>query len=256
MASSVSGSPAEPMPMEDPREIAKWANRYAKSRTIPFLIQWVFIVLLAVVLAGMAYLTMTAYRTDDTMWFLVSAASIVVMIVVLAWFIAPRWGGERIYRISQWVYGEEGYAAYLGGNVEEDITASRWVYVVGIGLVLYHLTGALLIASRHLALEHMQPFSALYMVPFFVAMSISQRLGFWAFIWPLLYGLHAVLILAGAPLRFTSVNLEMLNMILPVFGYGLVALVVGHVYSRYALHRLKGVVRKGLEAGAEEAEET
>ena len=90
------------------------------------------------------------------------------------------------------------------------------------------------------------------MVPFFVAMTISQRLGFWAFIWPVLYGLHAVLIMAGVPIRLTAVQLEILNMIVPVFGYGLVAIVFGHLYSRYALRRLKALVRAGFDPDAPE----
>jgi len=122
-----------------------------------------------------------------------------------------------------------------------------WVYAAGIGLAAYHLVGVFLIAFRHLPLEYMQPFSALYMVPFFIAMTISQRLGFWAFIWPLLYGVHALLLVAGVPIRFTDVHLEIFNMIVPVFGYGFVAIIVGHIYSRYALHRLKALVRSGFD---------
>ncbi|HOZ45457.1 MAG TPA: hypothetical protein PLO37_03460 [Candidatus Hydrogenedentes bacterium] len=234
----------------DPREIAKWAGRYAKNRTIPFLIQWICIVMLGVFIAAVVFLTLRAYRSENVLWILLCAAGIVGMIVAMAWFIVPKWGGDRIYRISQWIYGEEGYAAYLGGS-GESIKASSWVYAAGIGLAAYHLLGVLLIAGRYLPFQYTQPFSALYMVPFFIAMTITQRLGFWAFIWPVLYGLHAVLILLGVPIRFTDVNLEILNMIVPVFGYGLVAILVGHLFSRYALHRLKALVRQGLVETAE-----
>jgi hypothetical protein len=177
------------------------------------------------------------------------------MIGALTWFTVPAWGGGQIYRISQWVYGEEGYAADLGGDAAENMTAAVWVYVAGIGLALWHLVGAVLIATRHLPLEYMQPFSALYMAPFFVGMTVSQRLGFWAYIWPALYALHAGLICAGFPIRFTDVNLEIFNMLLPVFGYGLVAILVGHVYSRYAFHRLKSLARQGLDPNAESADD-
>jgi len=83
MASSPQNISAEPL--EDPREIAKWANRYAKSRTIPFLVQWVFIVLLGVIIAGVVYLTLMAYRTEHLVWFLLCAAGIVGMVIALAW---------------------------------------------------------------------------------------------------------------------------------------------------------------------------
>jgi MFS family permease len=240
----------------DPREIAKWASRYAKSRTIPFLVQWVFIVLIGAIIAGIVYFTFMAYRTENFRWILLCAAGIVGMVIALTWFAVPKWGGERIFRISQWVYGEEGYAEYRGGSMDEDISAPWWIYLLGAGLVLWHLLGTVLVAHRSLPLEYMQPFSALYMVPFFLMMSLSQRLGFWALIWPALYGLHAVLILLHVPIRFTEVHLEVLNMIVPIFGYGLIAILVGHGYSRYALYRLKSIVRKGLETDHEDHEET
>ncbi len=231
----------------DPREIAKWANRYAKSRTIPFLVQWVFIVLLGVLIAVAAYVTLLAYKSENTLWFVLCASAIVGILIALTWFMVPKWGGDKIYQISQWFYGEEGYADYVGIDDEEaGVKAPLWIYLIGIGVAVYHLAGAVLIATRHLHLDYLQPFSALYMVPFFVIMAASQRLGFWAYIWPALYGLHAILIWLDAPIRFTSVNLIILNMIIPVFGYGLVAIIVGHFYSRYALRKLKMLARTGL----------
>lgn len=244
-------------PLDDPRAIAKWASRYAKSRTIPFLVQWVFIVLLGVVIASAGYLTLKAYQSEDTAWFLLCAAGIVGMLVALIWFIVPHWGGERIYLVSQWVYGEEGYASYLGGDPEEDIKAAWWIYVAALGVAVYHFVGALLITKNPQWLGYMQPYSAVYMVPFFFALIYSQRLGFWAYIWPVLFGVHAVVVLANEPGRYAYTHPNILHMIVfhmivPVFGYGLIAILVGHVYSRYALHRLKGVVRKGLDVGAAE----
>lgn len=257
-------APSPPIPSRDefadPREIAKWTSRYAKSRTIPFLVQWVFIVFLALVIAGVVFLTLKAYRSEDTVWFLLCAAGIVGMLVALVWFVVPHWGGERIYQVSQWVYGEEGYASYLGGDPEEDIKAAWWIYVAAAGLAIYHFVGALLITRHPQWLGYMQPYSALYMVPFFIAMTYSQRLGFWAYIWPALFGVHAVVVLLGDPGRYAHAHPEIFDMIayhmiLPVFGYGLVAILVGHVYSRYALHRLKAAVRKGLDINADVPEE-
>ena len=82
---------------QDPREIAKWARRYAKSRTIPFLVQWVFIVLTGAVIAGLAYLAFTAVNTENVVWTVLCVAGIVGMGVAFVWFMVPRWGGDRIY---------------------------------------------------------------------------------------------------------------------------------------------------------------
>jgi len=40
------------------------------------------------------------------------------------------------------------------------------------------------------------------------------------------------------PILFTG-NLRHWNMMLPVFGYGFLTHIIGHVYSRYALKKLK-----------------
>jgi hypothetical protein len=57
-------------------------------------------------------------------------------------------------------------------------------------------------------------------------------------LWALLYTLHALLILAGAPIVFHG-KWWNLNLALPVFGYGILSLLAGHIYSRVALRRLR-----------------
>jgi hypothetical protein len=96
---------------------------------------------------------------------------------------------------------------------------------------------------RYLSVEYLQPWSALYMAPFLVVMVVTQRLGFWAWVWPALYALHAVAILAGAP-HFRG-QWFALDVLVPIFGYGLASMIIGHFYSRYALHRLKALARVG-----------
>jgi len=236
---------------EDPREIAKWAKRYARSRTIPFLVQWVFIVALVMVIGSLSYVTLEAYYARRTTLMWICMGGIGAMTVALMWFSMARWGGEQIWRISQWVYGREGYAAYEGGDEPDRMQHTRWIALVGVGLVLYHMTGAVLVALRYVPMPYIQPLSALYMAPFLAVMIVSQRLGFWAWVWPLLYGLHAVLLVAGAPIHFPG-KVQFLDVLVPIFGYGLLSILIGHLYSRYAFRRLKQLARAGLS----ESEET
>jgi hypothetical protein len=56
--------------------------------------------------------------------------------------------------------------------------------------------------------------------------------------WPALYAIHAGLLLAGAPIRVEG-PWDPLNMLVPTIGYGLVAGLAGHLYSRHALRRLR-----------------
>lgn len=230
---------------QDPREIAKWAKRYAQSRTIPFLVQWVFIVALVMVIGSLSYLAIGAYYARRTTLMWISMGGIGAMTIALMWFSMARWGGEQIWRISQWLYGREGYAAYEGGDQPDRLRYRRWILLVGVGLVVYHMTGAVLVALGYLRMQYIQPLSALYMAPFLAIMILSQRLGFWAWVWPLLYGLHALLVVMGAPIHFSG-KFQVLDILVPIFGYGLLSILVGHIYSRYAFRRLKATARAGL----------
>ena len=63
-------------------------------------------------------------------------------------------------------------------------------------------------------------------------------------IWPTLYTIHAILIVAGVPIVFSEESgLVSLNMFIPTFGYGLLTFIIIYIYSRYALKKLKGATR-------------
>jgi hypothetical protein len=229
----------------------RWARRYAKSRTISFLVQWVFIVVMVSVVGIAAALTSEAYRTGNMALVTVSSVAMVASILALTWFSVSAWGSEVIWRITQWLYGSEGYVAY--DSDARPGPTPWWLTLLGGGLVVHHLLGALLVTFNYLSLDKMQPYSAAYMAPFLGAMIVQQRLGIWAWIWPVLYGGHAVAVLAGYPVEFRG-QWQMLNMVVPVFGYGLVAILVGHAYSRFALWQLKRLTRSGLSESEAEDE--
>ena len=94
--------------------------------------------------------------------------------------------------------------------------------------------------SYDIPTQYMQPISALYGVPFLIGMWFLQRplSGYVALLWPALISIHAILILAGAPILFTG-RWEALNMLIPMFGYGMLTGLLSHLYSRVALRRLK-----------------
>ena len=118
-----------------------------------------------------------------------------------------------------------------------------WLTKAGGGLLAYHLLRAA-DQFHYMHIKYMQPWSA-YMTPYLILMVLYQRLGFWAWLWPVLYGLHAVALLLGAPIRFGR-ELELFNIITPIFTYGLIAILVGHAYSRYALRKLKSLTRSAI----------
>ncbi|MBI1317614.1 MAG: hypothetical protein GC168_01525 [Candidatus Hydrogenedens sp.] len=234
----------------DPRLLVQWTRRYAKSRTIGFLVQWVFIVVIVMAIAMASSLTTIAYEQNQQGLFYLSVLFMMLCIAGLAWFSFSPWGGEIIWRLTQWLYGEEGYASY---SADSERATPLWLTGLGGGLVMYHLLLALLVSFRTISMLDMQPLSAIYMAPFLIVMIVRQDLGFWAWIWPVLYALHGVAAAAGAPIVFHG-QWQLMNMIVPVFGYGLVAILIGHAYSRYALYRLKSLARSGLPEGEEDGE--
>ena len=236
----------------DPRLIIRWARRYARSRTISFLVQWVVIVSMIIAIGVATALTNLASRQESQVLFYVSVVTMIASIVTLTWFSVSKWGGEVIWRITQWLYGREGYVSYDGER--NDGPTPLWMTGLGGGLVVYHLVGALLVSFGYLQLKHMQPYSAAYMAPFLIIMILYQRLGFWAWIWPILYALHGVVLAAGVAVGFRG-QWQLLNMVVPVFGYGLAAILIGHLYSRFALRQLKRLARSGLPADMDDAAE-
>ncbi|HOH43005.1 MAG TPA: hypothetical protein PLZ53_07785 [Candidatus Hydrogenedentes bacterium] len=241
----------------DPRLIVLWARRYAQSRTISFLVQWVFIVIMVLVIGLAAGLTQIAHEQHRMGLFTLSIGAMVLSALIMLWFSMSRWSSDLIFSITNWLYGREGYASWTGSSGKEG-SLPLWTTGLSGGLLAYHLLGALLISFNYMPIGLLQPWSALYMTPYLIIMVLYQQLGFWAWIWPILYGIHGVLLYFGVPLRFGR-EYELLNIVVPIFGYGLIAILTGHIYSRYALLKMKTLTRNAIpdreETQDEEAEE-
>ncbi len=226
---------------EYPKALVLWTRRYAKSRTMSFLVQWVIIVLMVFLVGSAATVTNRAYAENNSLLYWGAVLSMGITILVLVWFSTSPWGGRIIWRVTSWLYRREGYVEYSDGRPVS--TKRWWITLLGGGLVIHHLVGALLVSFNYLGLRHMQPFSAVYMVPFLMIMIYHQRLGFWAWIWPVLYAIHAILNILGYQILHFRGEWQLMNMVFPVLGYGLVSILAGHLYSRFALYKLKQLAR-------------
>ena len=124
--------------------------------------------------------------------------------------------------------------------------------VIGVVFFICFFGSWYLSLEGYIASKYLQPVSALYLVPSLVFEYFQKRqwLGPLVLICPILYTLHAILILAGVPIFFTG-NLGILNMLVPLIGYTFLAYVIGHLYSRYALKKLKGLTHLEGEAANE-----
>ncbi len=224
--------------MEKLKEIPKWTRRYAQNRTIPVMIFMVLFLCLFGGIAGSSYFGGCAYRAGNMVLFWICIFVMAVSMICSFFFSVPKWGGKFIARISSRLYNREGNVLI---SVPKTIKKKLWVgYVVAMVFVSCVFISVILGFLGYLSIKYMQPVSALYVVPFLVFLYLWQRpiISPLVLLWPSLYAIHAILIVAGVSIYFDRPWI-FLNMLIPVVGYGILCGLIGHVYSRYALKKLK-----------------
>jgi len=150
-------------------------------------------------------------------------------------------GANRLLpAIAAWLYRGEGSAS-LGPDTCH-APALKWAAAFLMAGVTIHVALGFL---GLLPLRLMQPVSLLYVGPFLLIAGLTQRVEGSPFmlLWPVLYTIHAGLVLGGAPIQFGK-GYDAPNMLEPVVGYGLLAALAGHVYSRFALRRLRALAAR------------
>ena len=238
-------------PPRDPEGISKWARAYAQNRSLGVVVLIIIFLMLCVAIGGSSLLAGVAYRSGNMPLFWVSIAVLVSAAGADVYISIPRWGGKLLERIVQRLYAKEGNVAFSPPAERGKV----WGPVLGACFGICILTSVLLGVAFEIPSKYMQPISALYVVPFLVGLWLLMRpmAGYPALLWPLLYAIHAILILSGAPILFTG-PWDVLNMLIPIAGYGMLSGLVGHLYSRVALRQLKRLTRVDP-TGADQAEE-
>jgi len=226
------------------REIPSWAGRYARNRTLPSVVFFVIYALGTATLAGLASTAQAAYKAGKLTWAVALASAAAVVLGCLLWFAFAA--GRTISRaISARMYGEEGAAAtahmeQVEGQAQS-LSAAQLLVLCCVA-VWFALFLAGVIPSRQLL-----PTSALFLVPFLSYVFAVKRRDLvspFMLVWPALYAAHALLLLMGAPIYIEGGPrgiYEAANMVVPTLGYGLFAALLGHLYSRFALHRLRAL---------------
>jgi hypothetical protein len=236
---------SSPQRAEDAREIGKWARTYAQNRTLGVLVSLTVFLALFLAIAASSYLGGQAYRSGNAAILWASIALMASAMAGLLFFAVPRWGGKWVERMTERLYVGEGSA-----RLEAPRTRSRrWLMGLAAATFAVCILAQIAIRQKYgIPEQYVQPISAIYCVPFLVAIWLVQRpaVGPLALLWPALYALHAVLILAGVPILFDG-RWQDLNMLIPTAGYGLLAGLIAHAYSRFALRRLRRTARASLQ---------
>ena len=214
------------------KEIQKWTRRYAENRTLPFLVGMLTFLFLFCGTGGLFYVACNAYRAGNMLLFWVCIFAVVLV------FTAIMWGARYIERL---LYRKEGQIKLaIPKNTKKERIAGS---IAGLLFVVCVIISVILGVLGYIPIKYMQPVSAIFIIPFFVCIGIWFRgsvnpAGFLVWLWPVLYFIHAILIVAGVPILFHK-PWTALNMLIPIAGYGILCGLLGHLYSRYALKKLK-----------------
>ncbi len=220
------------------KEIPKWTRKYAQNRTLPVLIALAINLCLFAGIAIPSYFGGKAYRSGNLVLFWICIFVLITSMICVIIISVPKWGSKIIERITQRVYAGEGSISI---SVPESMKKKKWVgYVVAMIFGSCILGSVILGFMGYFTIEYMQPISAVYFVPFLVFLYCWQRpiISPLVLLWPTLYGIHAILVVAGVPIQFDRPWI-FLNMLIPTAGYGILCALIGHIYSRYALKKLK-----------------
>jgi hypothetical protein len=218
------------------KEIPKWTQHYTENRTLPFLVSMITFALLFSSTSGLFYIAGNAYRSGNQFlfWICIIAAVLVFGAIMLAASFIER----RLYR-------KEGQVTLV---IPEKTTRQRragWIAGLLLGICVTILI--VLIVICDIPIKYMQPLSVILFIPLILAIGIWQPpsikpVGFLVWLWPTLYVIHAVLIVAGVPIYFEKPWI-FLNILIPIAGYGILCSLIGHIYSRYVLKKLKNISR-------------
>jgi len=232
-----------PQNAEKLKEIPKWTRKYAQNRTLSLYVQIVIIVLISMVIAAPSYLAGAAFIKGN-MTVLRVCIVVLFAILVFAFIICvSKFGGVIIRRwLDRLIYDHEGTASMPEPKLTKK---KKWLEFVFLAVFIICIIGTIYFGMKgHLSFKYIQPVTALYFVPFRVYEYFLRRSRFGplVLICPILYTIHAILIIAGVPIYFTGdfcFNGIIWNMFLPAVGYTFLAHVIAHLYSRYALKKLK-----------------
>jgi len=240
-----------PQNTEKLKQIPKWSRRYAQNRTLTILVLIVMIglfsMLIAAIVGFLLALTVTGFRKGNIILGCVGVAVFIVVLAALAKFyifIFAKFGGKNKGLLDQiidrWIYGREGIASMP----QPKLTKKRKFLDIFAGIVyMVCLIGCMELGMLgYIPVKYLLPLMALFVVPFGVYQYfvLRPRLGPVLLIFPILYAVHAILIIAGVPIYFTGTFAVPLNLLLPLI-YTLLAYIIGHLYSRYALKKLKSL---------------
>jgi hypothetical protein len=232
------------------RDIPVWTRRCAQNRTLAF------VGFLPIWLVGCGVLLVlgTGYdRAQAAGARLLAGGCLVLLcaaVTVMLWFRFVS-GGRITRRIADRLYGSEGSASMAWPE-----SLKRRIPLFAYFLFAFCAVTAIgLVLGGIFPVEYWVSVSAVFFVPFLVYafMKLGDVASPFMLLWPALYAAHAIVSLSGLLLIGTPFSLapkyQALDLLIPVLGYGILAGLAGHIYSRIALRRLRALAASAESAG-------
>jgi hypothetical protein len=237
--------------MEKLKEIPKWTRRYAQNRTLTALAIMVMCCLFSMCFTAFVVfplaLTVTAFGKGKMILGCVGIAVLVAGLAAIVKFyiiIFRKFGGKNKGSLDQImdckIYGKEGFATMPQPQLSKKMKVLD--AVIGFAFMVLLIGTMNLAMSGYISIEHHLPIMALFVVPFgiYQYFTMKPRFGPLFLLFPIFFAIHALLVLAGLPLFFTGNFGVPFNIFLTLI-YNLLAFIIAHLYSRYALKKLKGI---------------
>ena len=234
----------------DVRDIPKWVRRYADSRAVlPSLLVGLLVPLSLTVLLFIIFVPIILLHRFLWLAGYPTAGIIALACGSAVWFSAMWWLVRHPARVREialavrckmgnWIYRGEGDATAPPEETPKWLAYTYLVIILGPVLILP--------ACECLPPQYWQPLTALLWLPLLSYSIVRDMLrgepvsSGLMLLWPGLYAVHAVLIMAGLPIYVTGPLGMVANCGLLV-GYGLIAALAAHIYSRVALRRLRAL---------------
>ncbi len=232
------------------KEISKWTQRYAENRTLPFVINMMISLLFGFAVGIPSYFGGRAYRSGNVLQLWICILSLMIVFPALIFYSVPKWGGKYIEKLIRFLYRKEGQVILAIPKKTKSQRRAGWIAGLLLGVCV--VISIILIVFCKIPIKYMQPVSALCVIPLIIAVGIwrppsVKPAGFLVWLWPILYAIHAILVVAGVPIQFERPWI-FFNILIPIAGYGILCGLLGHIYSRYALKKLKGLTHLEGEA--------
>ena len=232
------------------KEISKWAQRYAENRTLPFLLGMLTNLFFFAAIGFPSYFGGKAYRSGNVLLLWVCILSLMIVIGALIFCCISKWDRKYYEKLIKWLYRKEGQVTVANPKKTKKERTAGWIAGLLLGVCV--MVSIILIVFCKIPIKYMQPVSAICIIPLIIAIGIwrppsVKPAGFLVWLWPTLYIVHAILIIAGVPIQFDRPWI-FLDVLIPTVGYGILCGLAGHIYSRYALKKLKGITHLEGEA--------